>query len=431
MGEFFATEARLTQRHCDCGTTLSSLWRVAYKISGRQDRAGVVNIVFFQYGQYAQAYRNALSGQAETYRDQFASVAYVAALAPEHSVTTVCICDDPHDELLAPGLRSIGIAFDLLDDTKTGSILAELAPDCLILRTPHMGALRYAHAHAIPTLPCFADIFSLRSGLRGLKDRLTHRSMRKMLSGAHVPCVSNHSLNASRSMIATLGLDEARVVPWDWSRVPVLPDLKSSAQDNPSAFYAGMLLEDKGVGDCLEAAALLKRQGLTVSLSFAGGGTEDGSIDDWRARAEAMGLSEQVTFLGLIPNTQVRSEMAAHDMVLVPSRHGYAEGLPNTIYEGLAARSPLILSDHPAFSGRLVPGTDCLSFKAADPADLARAIASLSTDPALYARLSQNADAALDRLYIGLEWEELVDLFLADPANKTGWVAPNALAALT
>lgn len=389
-----------------------------------------MNIVFFQFGHYAQAYKNAHSGQAETYRDQFASVAYVAALAPTHTVTTLCICDDPHDELLAPDLRSVGVSLDQLDDTKTGSILADLAPDFLIIRTPHMAALAYAHTHAIPTLPCFADIFDLRSGLRGLKDRVTFRKMRNLLTGPHVPCVSNHSLNASRSMIDVLKLDENQVVPWDWSRVSVLAESKIETKAEPSAFYAGMLLEDKGVGDCLKAVAALKRQGIRLTLSLAGGGTKDGSLEDWQARADGMGLKNQVRFLGLIPNTQVRSEMASHDMVLVPSRHGYAEGLPNTIYEGLAARSPLIVSDHPAFSGRLTSGEDCLTFKAADPDDLARAITELCRDPALYARLSEAAETALDRLYIGLEWEKLVDLFLQDPHNETGWVAPNSLAAL-
>ncbi|MFZ3585094.1 glycosyltransferase family 4 protein, partial [Loktanella sp. DJP18] len=160
-----------------------------------------------------------------------------------------------------------------------------------------------------------------------------------------------------------------------------------------------------------------------ASLSIAGPGDQG----HWRARAAEMGVGNSIGFLGLIPNAQVRREMWHHDIVVVPSRHDYPEGLPNTICEALASRSPLIISDHPAFSGRLESRRDCLIYRAARPDALARSIKSLIDDPVLYRTLSENSERAHDSLYVGLEWSLLVDKFLNDPDNLSGWVAAHCL----
>jgi glycosyltransferase involved in cell wall biosynthesis len=44
--------------------------------------------------------------------------------------------------------------------------------------------------------------------------------------------------------------------------------------------------------------------------------------------------------LGVIAAEPVLDEMRNSDAVVVPSRHDYSEGLPNTIFEALASRSP-------------------------------------------------------------------------------------------
>ena len=54
----------------------------------------------------------------------------------------------------------------------------------------------------------------------------------------------------------------------------------------------------------------------------------------------------------------------------------------------------------------------------------------MSRDAGLYARLSRNAEEALDGLYFGMDWVDLVTAFLDDPADRTGWVTRNSLAAL-
>lgn len=400
----------------------------AHNATPCQNNDRILKIVFFQTGNYAQAYTDLCAGAAETYRNQGATVDYVASLAEAHEVTTVARCPDAHDVTLAPGLRSIGIPEAVLDAAKTEAVLGELAPDVMILRFPHMAALDYAHRHAIQTLPCFADLFQRRPGLRGLRDRMRFAALRRRLSGANVPGVANHSLNASRSVVDVLGYPAARTVPWDWPALPCTAAVKSGVVDPtaPRLFYAGALSEAKGVGDMLDALHILKKQGLTGHLSLAGAGQDA----TWQQRVMDLGLSGQVTFLGLIANSDVSTQMAAHDIVLVPSRHSYPEGMPKTISEALAARSGLIVSDHPSFAGRIGSGCGAISFGSGDPAALAGAIQKVSEDTALYAQLSQAAEKTLARLHVGMDWQAVIDSFLADPRDDTGWVGAHSLAHL-
>jgi len=385
---------------------------------------GFPGLLIVQTGDFGAAWARMTDGAPETYRDQYASLRFVAGLAQDFNVTTLAICARPHDDRLAPRLRSIGISRAKMDGRQSAMLLDQLAPARLILRSPFPPLLAAAARRGVPTLPSFADLFAA-DGLRG---KLRAWRLRRLLTGPHIPGVANHSLNASRSAVRVLGLPPRRVIPWDWSRIRPEPRTKTAIPDpvRPRCFYAGALNEAKGLGDCLEALAILHRRGFRARLSVAGGGDPK----PWAARAAALGLSDAVDLLGILPNAQVRTSMADHDVVIVPSRPEYPEGLPNTIYEGLASRSPLILSDHPAFRGRIVDGSGGLIFRAADPVSLAAAVERLCADSALYARLSAGTEAALESLHIGLEWSDLVRLFLNDPANHTGWVERHSLAGL-
>ncbi len=381
-------------------------------------------LLIVQTGDFGAAWARMAAGTPETYRDQYASLRFVAGLAQDFDVTTLAICARPHDELLTPGLRAIGISRAKLNPKRVAALMDQLTPARLIVRSPFISILAEARRRRIPTLPCFADIFAT-GRLRG---RWRVWQLGRLLKGPHIPGVANHSLNASRSAVAVLGLPPSRVIPWDWSRIRPETAAKTGMADpaRPRCFYAGALSEAKGLGDCLEALAILHGQGLRVRLSVAGGGDPQ----PWATRIAALGLEDDVDLLGVVPNARVRASMAAHDLVIVPSRPEYPEGLPNTIYEGLASRSPVVLSDHPAFRGRIRDGVGGLVFRAGDPPALARAIRQLSDDPALYEKLSAGAEAALADLHVGLEWPDLIRHFLDDPHDETGWVDRSSLAAL-
>src|SRR6056297_1568438 len=362
----------------------------------------IKSILFVQNGDYAEAYQRFSEGGSETYRDQKASVDFVASLAPESRVTTLAFGAERNRVELAPELWAAGGSRELLHAQRISALFDETEATHLVLRTPHVGLLREAARRNVPVLPSFADIFSSK----GLRGRYRNWKLRRALQHCKAPCFSNHSLNASRSLVEALGLPPQKIVPWDWSKVPMAGGAKSGAgdPDRPTACFAGTLSEDKGVGDCLDAISDLRADDVMLTMSFAG----PGNTTEWQARAERLGIAKQVNFLGMIPNAQVRTEMREHDFVIVPSRHAYPEGLPNTIYEGLASRSALVISDHPAFVGRLEPDAECLIFPEMNTTALAACLKRAASDPNLYRRLSVNSAIAHDRLYVGMEWTALV-----------------------
>ncbi|EDM72731.1 glycosyl transferase, group 1 [Roseobacter sp. AzwK-3b] len=378
-------------------------------------------ILVIQHGDFREAYRRFSDGGKETYRDQKRSVDFVAGLAPDSVVTTLAFSRERYEEELAPNLWATGAPIGAMKPQAIKTIFDHLNPTRVILRTPHSRLIAEVRRRQIPLLPVFADIFSAK----GLKTRLRYWYLRRSLLKCRAPCIANHSLNATRSLITELKLPEERVVAWDWSRVPSGGDVKPSVTDTtrPSAFFAGILTEAKGVGDCLQMVEILKRRGQWITMRFAGGG----DLEHWRKEAERLGIADRVDFLGLLPNDRVRKLMREHDFVIVPSRHDYAEGLPNTIYEALASRSVLVLSDHPAFQGRFAPNEEVLEYPTEQPERLADCLSRAITDPTLYQRLSQNGAAAHQRLYIGMEWTELVAAFLDDPEDRKSWVARNRL----
>ncbi|WP_294395104.1 glycosyltransferase [uncultured Sphingomonas sp.] len=384
-----------------------------------------MKLLFLQSGNYAEAWTRLRDGGPEDYRDQRASVDVVSALAEQHDVLIVSTMGGPYQTELAPGLRAIGLAEGEVWRSDVVEKLAEAErPDLIFCRTVHRGLLGWARRHDVPTLASFADLFA-NDSLRAL-----YRNARLglLLRGRNFPCVANHSLNASRSLSQALLYPKNRIVPWDWSRLPVDPQPRTSVTDpaNPVLMFAGMLIETKGVGDCLQAVALLRDQGRRVTLRLAG----KGDIDGWKARAAGLGIADRVEFLGLIPHDEVRRRMRESDMVVVPSHHAYAEGLPNVIYEALATRTPLILSDHPSFAGRLREGEQCLTFPEGDGAALAGLISRVTDDAKLFATLSLAGAAAHEQLYVGMKLTALMTTFIGDPRNETGWVARNSLAAL-
>lgn len=385
----------------------------------------MTSILIIQHGDYREAYQRFENGLPETYRDQKRSVAYVAGLTSRGKVTTAAYCTQTYREELAPDLWVVGMQRDQITPAQITEIFDQAQPTHVILRTPDRAFLREIRKRGLPLLPSFADI--INPG--GLRTKLNHLLLRRDLMRCKTPCYSNHSLNASRSLVNVLGLPADKVVPWDWSKVPFTFAPKDGAADpsHPTAFYAGGINEPKGVGDCLSAVAVLKERGITLTMRFAG----PGDAAAWVAMSKDLGIADQVEFLGLIPNSDVRNQMNAHAVVVVPSRHSYPEGLPNTIYEALASRSVLVISDHPSFKGRLAPGKEAIEFEAQNPVALADAILSAVENPELYRTISANAEAAHDRLYVGLEWTEMVETFLSDPDDQTGWVAANCLSEIT
>ena len=378
-----------------------------------------MKLVIVQYaGDFREAAERIRLTGAETYYAQKYSIDAVAAMAARcESVSVICcLTAEPYDVLLDNGVRAIGAGFSSnVDEQKIIELTAALSPDRLIIRTPMRSLFKWAVKKRIKTIGVFADAFSSE----GFVNRLRSYFWTKLLNSSSVDWIFNHGLNSCLSL-EKIGVDAGKIIPWDWPAM-VAPDpnvKKLTTGSMPTLFFVGLVIEAKGVSDLLQAVAILKRNGTGVRLKVAGGG----EIDHFKALAKTLEIDDQVDFLGLIPHHEVQDRMRAADVVVVPSRHEYAEGFPMTIYETLCSRTPLIASDHPMFRSNLTHETESLIFKAGDVDDLAGKIQRLITDADLYQRLSDASANSWRQLQLPVKWSEAIDRWLFDPPAGESWL---------
>jgi glycosyltransferase involved in cell wall biosynthesis len=374
-----------------------------------------VRIVFVQYGDYRVAVENFAHGGEETYAAQRYSVDLVAELARRHErVSVLCVNADAYEEELANGVHAQGLRlYREVSVPELVTRVAALRPTHLVSRSPIRPLLRWAIRSGVRTLPLLATSFPK---LGGLRTRFRYWQDARTLSDPAIEVVGDHALNSCLDL-RRIGVPAAKIIPWDWPATVTpaerAPKVRETRDGPVRLFYAGVVSENKGVGDCLGALRILRERGHDARLSIAG----SGDVPQFETLARELGVADAVTFLGRIPHQRVVALMNEHDLTLVPSRHSYPEGLPLTIYDSYCSRTPLLASDHPMFRGRVEDGFAALVFRAGSPQSLAERAEELLRSPELYARLSRNSAAAWAKLQLPVRWGDLLQQWLAGPAE--------------
>lgn len=394
------------------------------------DMCSKKRIVFVQNGDFRAATERIASGVGETFHAQKYSMEVVERLAAETELAAVlCInAEASHDEILPSGVRSIGLENIWAQRKPFDVVIAQLdrlAPTHLVLRLPSVDLLAWARAQEVRVLPSFADSFTPRPGLRGLRDRWRNRRLGRAVNHSSIDRAGNHNVAAAEAL-AAIGVVPEKIVPWDWPRSPTPADFPSKTGPRAGRkrlICVGTVSEAKGVGDVLRAMAADPEMGGGATLEIVGAG----QIDEMRTLTSSLGVANRVTFAGRIPHAEVAPRMHAADAVLVCSRHAYGEGLPGTIYLGLASRTPLVVSDHPMFVAYLRDGDDVLVVPERAPEALAARLRELFDNQDLYARLSRTSDLAFARISHPVLWGEFVERWLRDTPQDRAWLDAQAL----
>ncbi|QND70433.1 glycosyltransferase family 4 protein [Tardiphaga robiniae] len=378
-----------------------------------------MRLTIVQYaGDFREAYYRLNSGGKQTYQAQRYSVELVGRLAKSiEQMTVLCaITDEPYDEILPNGVRVIGAGFrqGFRLDLMTG-LLERAAPTHLWISTPLLPVIRWALRKNIPAVAVLADSFNTT----GIKEWIKKKRLATLLNRPGIRWVANHGLSACISL-QTTGVNPSKIIPWDWpaSANPADFAIRDFAlTGSATVLYVGSISEAKGVGDLLKAADRLRRAGVDARFRIIGPDADGAML----RQSQALNLVETVAFAGPVPNENIIDEMRAADIVVVPSRHEYPEGMPLTIYEALCARTPIVASDHPMFRRVLVDGKTARIFKAGDPASLSHAVQSLLGDPSLYRILSANSLGAWQRLQVPVNWGALLNAWIAQDSSN-GWL---------
>lgn len=153
----------------------------------------------------------------------------------------------------------------------------------------------------------------------------------------------------------------------------------------PVIAYAGTMRPEKGISTILEAAEILKNNGVAVTVRLAGTGDRN-FIDDLRRRHRDL----PVDWLGAQTSAGVLDLFSTSHFFVFPTRWP-GEGQSNSLTEAMACGAVPIVSDH-GFNAATVGGCG--------------AILSPNDSAAEYA-------ATLQRIWDGGQWEELSQMAVA------------------
>ncbi|MEQ8757974.1 MAG: glycosyltransferase family 4 protein [Coleofasciculus sp. G1-WW12-02] len=377
-------------------------------------------------GDYREAAQRLAEGGAETYYAQKYSVNTIAEIAKRvEDVTVLCFCTaTAYNQVLPNGVRAIGAGFQRQLNTKhLINIIEAQNPNHLILRTSLPHILKCVVNKKIRTLAIFAESFQRKT----LRKRAKYYFLSRLLNQNPIEWIANHNLNSCLSL-QQIGVNPEKIIPWDWPPVITpesFPEKRLRRHEPPwHLLYVGILSEAKGIGDTLEAIAYLKAQGLSIKLKIAG----IGETEYFVKKAETRQIQDSVDFLGLVSHHEVMQLMKNADLIIIPSRHTYPEGLPMTLYEALCTRTPIVASDHPMFNQVLQHQSNALIFPSGNSLALAACIETLVANPELYQTLSTAASATWERLQIPVKWGDLIQRWLNNSPDDRQWLFDHRLA---
>ena len=156
----------------------------------------------------------------------------------------------------------------------------------------------------------------------------------------------------------------------------------------PVAALVARMLWDKGVGEFVAAARLLKRRGVPVRLVLVGPTDPENPAAIPEAVLRAWQEEGAVEWRGAVAD--IAGLWREAHIAVLPS---YREGLPKALLEAAACGRPLIAADVPGCREIVRPGATGVLVPPRDAGALADAIERLAGDTALRAHLGRQAQA--------------------------------------
>jgi glycosyltransferase involved in cell wall biosynthesis len=180
------------------------------------------------------------------------------------------------------------------------------------------------------------------------------------------------------------GLDLARFPP---PHRGLGPDGSDPAQ--PARILSvARAVEKKGL-DLLLAALAQLPAGLDWRFEHLGGGP---LADGLKRQAKALGIADRCDWRGSATQDEVLAALRRADLFCLPARvarDGDRDGVPNVIMEAMAQELPVVATWVAAIAEAVVDGDTGLLVPPEDADALARAIATLTTDPASRLRMGR------------------------------------------
>ncbi len=161
----------------------------------------------------------------------------------------------------------------------------------------------------------------------------------------------------------------------------------------------GRLIEFKGFHWLIQAVALLKARGLEIEARIIGEGPMREELEQQIMKA---GLTPEVQLLGVRSQEQIKRELAAANLFVLPSivdRKGASDILPTVITEAMACRLPVVSTTLAGIPEMVAHGETGLLVEPGDAEAMAMAIAQLAADPAQHKALGEAGRKRAESLF--------------------------------
>lgn len=165
-----------------------------------------------------------------------------------------------------------------------------------------------------------------------------------------------------------------------------MPAVRTEEKVCRKLLFLGQLRREKGIKEIAEAARQLEPR---FSVTIAG------PIIDPSVR-NLLGTSK-LHYLGEVAPRDVPKLLGEHDLLLYPSYHE-GEGYPGVVIEAMQCGIPVIAARWRSIPELVLDGENGLLIEPGSARQLAAAVTRMADEPGLYARLSEGARRAGDKL---------------------------------
>jgi glycosyltransferase involved in cell wall biosynthesis len=145
--------------------------------------------------------------------------------------------------------------------------------------------------------------------------------------------------------------------------------------------FVGRLVEKKAPLDAIRAVELANSRGAEFTLEMAGDGYLREELETY---VQENGLSEHITLLGEVPNSEVAHRMKEADAFMLPSKtapSGDREGTPTVLVEAQASGLPCVSTRHAGIPEMMPKENHDLLAEEGDVEALADILQDLSSRP--------------------------------------------------
>lgn len=297
-----------------------------------------------------------------------------------------------------PRISSNGLTFHPLDRISRSQInpLAQAASVAELRRL--IGKLRPDLVHNIALKPTLYGLLAARDAARtavvnsimGLgyifastnaKARVLRPIIRRVLQATlarerSLTLLQNTDDLAALSAMAPSAAERLRLVKGSGVDIEIYKPTPEP-EGPPVVALAGRLLGDKGLGEFVEAARLLKGEGVNARFVLVGEPDPDNHASISRQQLQAW------VSAGLVEHWGFRTDMAAvHAATTIACLPSYREGLPRILLEAAASARAIVTTDVPGCREVVRPAVNGWLVPPRDPIALAHAVKEAILDPA-------------------------------------------------